>query len=156
MAFLFLDTSAFLKLYLPELGSGWIRNTVRTNQIIISELALAETTNTITRLFREGVISRQKVTSVLASISNKNANFEIIPLDIENQIGALASLGLSLTANLRLRTLDALQLVGAEIAKTRIFVQNPSADFTFVSSDIKLLQVAQAQGFLTENPENYP
>lgn len=156
MAFLFLDTSAYLKLYQPELGSGWIRNLIRTNQIFISELALAETTNTITRLFREGVISRQTVSGILVSISSKNSNIEIIPLDVENQIGTLATLGLSLSANLRLRTLDALQLIGADIAKTRVLAQDPTADFTFVSADIKLLQVAQSQGFVTENPENYP
>jgi predicted nucleic acid-binding protein len=156
MPFLFLDTSAFVKLYLKEKGSVWIRNLIKNNQIFISELTLAETTNTTTRLFRDSLISRRKVTSVLTSISNLNSNFEIIPLEIENQLGKIASLGLSLPPNLRLRTLDALQLVAAEFAKTDILVQDPSASFVFVSSDIKLLQVAQARGFITENPENYP
>jgi predicted nucleic acid-binding protein len=99
MTFLFLDTSAFVKLYLKEKGSRWIRNLIKNNQKFISELTLAETTNTTTRLFRDSLISRRKVTSVLTSISNLNSNFEIIPLEIENQLGKIASLGLSLPPN---------------------------------------------------------
>jgi predicted nucleic acid-binding protein len=156
MAFLFLDTSAFIKLYLKEKGSQWIRRQVKNNQVLISELTLAETTNVVTRLFREGNITRRKVRSVLTNITSKSANIRIIPLEIEEQLGLMTSLGLGLPANLRLRTLDTIQLVGAELAKNFIISQDPSATFIFVSSDRQLLQVAQARGFTIENPENYP
>jgi predicted nucleic acid-binding protein len=156
MGFVFLDTSAFIKLYLIEKGSTWIRNFITNNQVIISELTLAESTNTLIRLFRDGILSGTDVSNILATINIHNAKYVNIPLEIKNQLGMLTTLGYGIPANLRLRTLDALQLVGAEIAKTRILAQDPTVQFTFVSSDIKLLQVAQARGFTTENPENYP
>jgi predicted nucleic acid-binding protein len=156
MNFLFLDTSAFIKLYLKEKGSRWIRRLVKSNQILISELTLAEATNVVTRLYRNGNITRRKVRSVLKSIGNKSDYIQIIPLKIEEQISLLATLGLGLPGNLRLRTLDSIQIVAAEIAKNFINSQDPAATFIFVSSDRQLLQVAQARGFTTENPENYP
>lgn len=156
MAFLYLDTSSFVKLYLVEKNSNWIRINVKGNQVIISELTLAETTNVITRLFRDGKITQHKASTILAVINRQSTNFIIIPLRIREQLGNFTSLGFSLPASLRLRTLDSIQLLAAENARNNIITQDPSADFTFVSSDIKLLQVAQARGFSIENPENYP
>lgn len=156
MAFLYLDTSSFVKLYLVEKNSNWIRINVKGNQVIISELTLAETTNVITRLFRDGKITQHKASTILAVINRQSTNFIIIPLRIREQLGNFTSLGFSLPASLRLRTLDSIQLLAAENARNNIITQDPSGDFTFVSSDIKLLQVAQARGFSIENPENYP
>ncbi len=42
MALLYLDTSAFMKLYLPEKGSNWLQSYILNNQIVISELILVE------------------------------------------------------------------------------------------------------------------
>lgn len=156
MAFLYLDTSSFVKLYLAEKGSRWIRNFVKGNQIIISELTLAETTSVFTKLFRDGTLTRRKATRTLAIINRQSANFIIVPVRIREQLGKLSSLGFSLPAHLRLRTLDSIQLLGAESAKNNIISQDPAATFIFVSSDVQLLRVAQARGFTTENPENYP
>lgn len=155
MGFLFLDTSAFIKLYLVEKGSTWIRNLAANNQIIISELTLAEAINILTRLFRDTTLSRADASNIIATINIQNAKYVNVPLEVKNQLGMLTALGFNLCGNLRLRTLDALQLVGAEIAKNRVLVQDPAATFIFVSSDAQLLRVAQARGFTTENPENY-
>lgn len=156
MAFLYLDTSSFVKLYSVEKGSRWIRNLVKGNQVIISELTLAETSNVITKLFRDGIVTRRKATRTLAIINRQSTNFIIVPVRIKEQLGKLTSLGLSLPGKLRLRTLDSIQLLGAESARNNIISQDPAASFIFVSSDIQLLRVAQFRGFTTENPENYP
>ncbi|MEI6045056.1 MAG: hypothetical protein WCS37_11950 [Chloroflexota bacterium] len=37
MSLIFLDTSALLKLYLPEIGSSWLRSFMTGQQISISE-----------------------------------------------------------------------------------------------------------------------
>ena len=156
MAFCFLDTNAFLKLFLNEKGSGWIRNFIINNQVTISELTLAETTNSLTRLFREGKLTKNDVVNLLTFITAQAATFEIVPLEIQNQLQDLTSLGLGIPTTLRLRTLDALQIIASELAKADILAQNANATFIFISSDIQLLRVAQARGFTTENPENYP
>jgi hypothetical protein len=90
MGFVFLDTSAFIKLYLIEKGSTWIRNFITNNQVIISELTLAESTNTLIRLFRDGILSGTDISNILATINIHNAKYVNIPLEIKNQLGMLA------------------------------------------------------------------
>jgi predicted nucleic acid-binding protein len=156
MAFLFLDTNAFLKLFLNETGSTWIRNFIINNHVIVSELTWAEATNTLTRLYRDGVFSQRDASNILTNIDAQIRQFVVIPLEITNQLNSLTSLGFNIPANLRLRTLDAFQLIAAEIANAAVNTPNSPATFIFVSSDRQLLQVAQARGFTVENPENYP
>jgi predicted nucleic acid-binding protein len=156
MAFLFLDTNAFIKLFLNERGSTWIRNFIVNNEVIVSELTWAEATNTLTRLYRDGTFTQADVSAILTNIDTQIRKFVVIPLEVTNQLNALASLGFGIPNNLRLRTLDAFQLIAAEIANTAVNTSNSPATFFFVSSDRQLLQVAQARGFATENPENYP
>ena len=156
MAFLFLDTNAFIKLFLNERGSTWIRNFIVNNEVIVSELTWAEATNTLTRLYRDGTLTQLDVSAILTNIDTQIRKFVVIPLEVTNQLNALASLGFGIPNNLRLRTLDAFQLIAAEIANTAVYTPNSPATFFFVSSDRQLLQVAQARGFATENPENYP
>lgn len=156
MAFLFLDTNAFLKLFLNEIGSTWIRNFIVNNQVIVSELTWGEATNTLTRLYRDGIFSQADASNILTNIDTQISQFVIIPLEITNQLSMLASLGFNIPTNLRLRTLDAFQLIAAEIANNAVNTPNSPATFIFVSSDRQLLQVAQARRFTIENPENYP
>ncbi len=129
MAFLFLDTNAFLKLFLNEKGSGWIRDFIINNEVSISELTLAETANSLTRLFREGKVSQNDVVYLLTVITKQAATFEIVPLEVQNQLQDLTSLGLGIPTTLRLRTLDALQIIASELAKADILAQDLAATF---------------------------
>lgn len=42
MSLLFLDTSGLLKLYLPEIGSSWLKSFITGHNIVISGLAFYE------------------------------------------------------------------------------------------------------------------
>jgi predicted nucleic acid-binding protein len=78
MAKIFLDTSAFVKLYKPEIGSTWLPGFVLDNEKIISQLTLFEISNTITRLFREGYYSRQDAIRLLNRIVREARGMVIV------------------------------------------------------------------------------
>jgi predicted nucleic acid-binding protein len=153
---IFLDSSALLKLHLPELGAGWLRNFVVNQQICISELALFETANVIKRLYVENNLTKDEATDLIAKINRDSTGYEIIALGGSLQLNRLISLLFSLPIPLRIRTLDSLHLTAAEIALEDARSLNPPQTLVFISSDQRLLQIAQARGFATENPEDYP
>lgn len=54
-----------------------------------------------------------------------------------------------------LRAYDSVQLAAALILYPFFLKIDPKI-FTFVSADARLLNIAQAEGLVTENPNNYP
>ncbi len=151
MAYVFLDTNAFIKLYLNEKGSEWLRTFVLDKNSVLSELTFAETATTLGRLYRQGAYTRMEAVVRYNQIYQERFKFEIIRLETK-QIYRVASLAFNLPANSRLRALDAIQLTAAN---ARADSQNPPVPLTFVSSDLQLLNVAQTIGFSVENPENH-
>ncbi len=156
MDYIFLDTNAFMKLYLNEKGSNWLRTFVVGKQIFVSQLVLIESATTLGRLYREGRYTRNQADSLYAQIFQERLKYGLIPIGSARQIERVAFLAFNLPTTLRLRALDGLHLVAAEIVQTKAKKENPPAAFTFLSSDQQLLKVAQTQGFLIENPEDYP
>lgn len=71
------------------------------------------------------------------------------------QLNRLAQLLFNLPSGLKLRSLDSLHLLAAEIAFEDATNLMPPEPFVFVSSDIQLLRVALARGLVTQNPEDY-
>jgi hypothetical protein len=153
---IFLDSNALLKLYLPELGAGWLRNFVTNQQICISELALFEMANVVRRLYVESSLTKNEATDLITKINRESVGYDIISLGGQTQLNRLIRFLFGLPLGLRIRTLDSVHLTAAEIAREDAQNLNPPQTLVFVSSDQRLLQVDQAQGFTTENPENYP
>lgn len=60
MAIVYLDTSAFLKLYIPERGSSWLQNFTLNKEIVISQLVMFESSNSLARRYREGTFTNDK------------------------------------------------------------------------------------------------
>lgn len=152
----FLDTNALLKLYVPEIGSNWLQNFVGSQQIAISELALFEVATVLRRRYIEGGFTRDEAIDLFGQILLGSAGYQVIPLGGDLQLNRLFSLIFNLPISLRLRSLDSIQLTAADIALETANNQSPPEPFTFISSDKQLLQVAQSQGFVIENPEDYP
>jgi predicted nucleic acid-binding protein len=155
MEYLFLDTNAFLKLYLNEKGSNWIRTYVADKSLFVSQLVFIESATSLGRLYREGKYTRDQADSIYAQIRKERPKFGVVPLGAIRQTERVAFLAFNLPNDLRLRALDALHLVAAEIVLNRAKKEESSPTLTLVSSDVQLLKVAQAQGFVTENPEDY-
>jgi uncharacterized protein len=150
-----LDTSAFVKLYLPETGSAWLRNFILGKEVIISQLVLFEFTHTITRLHREGHISRTDADSLYRRAKTDTTRFTNISIRPTRQMDKCYELGVNLPSILRLRTLDGIHLATALLAQTVANSLNPSPSFTFVTADAQLVRTAQHFGLTTENPENH-
>jgi len=156
VSLLFLDTSALMKLYLPELGTSWIRNFVIGQSPILSELALYESATILRRHHLDGDLTLTQAALLYARIRRESQSFGIILLRTESQLDRVVATSFSLPAGLRLRALDSIHLAAAQIASEQANRLVPPEPFVFVSSDRQLLQVAQFQGFATENPETHP
>jgi predicted nucleic acid-binding protein len=156
VAILFLDTSAFLKLYVAEKGSNWLKTFASGNQLVISELTFYESATALRRRYLDGIFTRQEASKLYSQIYHDRFNYDIIAIGSDRQLNRVVSLSFNLPPNLRLRALDSLQLTAAIINQMRASNQQPHDIVTFVSSDQQLLKVAQAQGFAIENPEDHP
>jgi predicted nucleic acid-binding protein len=153
---LVLGTSAFVKLYLPEKGSVWLRNFIAGKEIILSQLVMIEFINTITRLQREGILSNTNAYNLYNSALRDVIRYSIVPVGIQAQLDKCYELGTTLPSNLRLRSLDSIHLATALIAQATTNSLNPLPFFTFVTADSQLIRTAQHFGLNTENPENHP
>jgi predicted nucleic acid-binding protein len=156
MEFVFLDTNSLIKLYVPEKGSNWLKNFVTGKQIVISEITLFESLTVVRRLYVEGKFTLTQAEALFSLIYQDRLNHTVILVGGEAQINDLSNIVFGLATNLRLRALDSLQLIAAEIARDTVNSLNPPEALTFVSSDVQLLRVAQARGFVTDNPDNHP
>lgn len=63
MALVFLETSAFLKLYLVEKGSSWLKSFISGNQVVLSQLTLAESATTLQDCIEAVLIQSKRLLS---------------------------------------------------------------------------------------------
>jgi len=156
VSLIFLDTSALLKLYLPEIGSGWLKTFITGNNLAISELALYESATVLRRRYLEGSLTLQQASTLHLNLQRESLTYITIPLGTNRQLERVIAFAFNLPSSLRLRALDAIHLAAAEITSELAKVQTPPENYIFVSADRQFLRVVQAQGFTTENPEDHP
>jgi predicted nucleic acid-binding protein len=112
----FLDTSAFVKLYLSELGSVWLKNFITGKQIVASELVLFEATVAIRRRYIEGTIKLGQAYKTLAQLRIDLASYQLIPMMVNTLADELKNLIFALPSTDRIRTLDGIHLTSAVAA----------------------------------------
>lgn len=157
MDYIFLDTNALLKLYLNEVGSTWLKGYVAGKRISISELAIFESATTLARRFLAGEFTRNQAYILLTLIAQDCDNtYELVPLDNKLQSNRVFAVAEQWPTTSRIRTLDTIQLAAAKTVLEVANLQQPPASFKLISADAQLLRVAQVQGLIVENPENYP
>ncbi|MBN1285627.1 MAG: type II toxin-antitoxin system VapC family toxin [Anaerolineae bacterium] len=147
----FFDSSALAKVYVVETGSPWVKSLLHPaagNTAIISELAVVELSSLFNRRRREGTLTRTQVRRLLDTVFThiEVKKYLVIPLD--SRVCALAH---DLPNRHPLRALDALQLASALQAAATL-----DAPVSFVSADNRLLTIAAAEGFTTDNPNAHP
>lgn len=147
MARFFLDSSALVKRYRAELGTGDVEALVNTpgNRFFISRLALVEVQSSLARLVREGVLTEKDFGELIARLEEDVAAglLNVVAVSSRRLEGAAAILG---THGLThpVRTLDAIHLATAQALNGRSRLAG------FVAADRKLLAVAeQACGLQT-------
>ena len=158
MGLYFLDSSAIVKRYFQEPGHEWIEalhDPAQGHGLYIAQAALVEGVASICRKAREQTMPLDERDSTSDDFRRDVQNTYSVWL-IDNALYVAAG---DLCRSHRLRAYDAIQLACALVVREDVFVAQPSdaepPDFLFVSADIGLLANARAEGFSTENPNNY-
>lgn len=154
MAAYFFDSSAIVKRYLIEVGSGWVSSTADLaagNEIYLARITFVEVISAVTRKSRSSGLSATGAMKAIADyrhdFTNEYSLIEITPTIIE-QAGDIAELH-------ALRAYDAIQLAAA----LQIDAEMKSAGgfaITLVSADGALNTAALAEGLAVDNPNTHP
>ena len=155
MSVFYLDSSAIVKRYSPEIGSAWIETLADAqagHTLIFSEIALAEVAAALAAKSRApgGPSLQERDLALKRFLADNDAQYQL--MDVKRQIIDLA---VKLTQRQKLRGCDALHLATALVANEALLAEE-LPPLTFVAADSDLLTAARAEGLATENPNLYP
>jgi uncharacterized protein len=150
----FVDSSALVKLYVPETGSAWIQALLavqKGNSLFISRITWVEVLSALARREREGSLTPTDRTLIIQRFrSDLNNQYQVIELDAK-----LAETAGQLVEQYPLRAYDAVQLASVNRIQPA-FATEQSTSLIFLTSDDRLSAVAQSLGLLTDNPNHHP
>lgn len=148
----FLDSSAVVKRYLIETDSVWVRSlfaSASTEPLVIARITGAEVAAAITRRSRGGSIATADAAIALAGFrQDLAAGFSFVEITSPLVISAM-----NLAEKHVLRGYDAIQLAAA-LEASFVLAQSQTT-LTLIAADVELLNAAQAEGLLTENPNDH-
>ena len=150
MALYFFDSSALVKRYVHERGSGWVRDTTASphgHLIHISLLTVAEIASALARRQREGSLTASERDRLFGAFLVDCARSYLL-LRVEEDVIQHA---ISLVNHYPLRTADAIQL------STALLLAQTLRDAHFdpvivASADDRILRAASREGLPVENP----
>ena len=154
---LFFDTSAIAKRYVTETGSEWGKiqcEPATGNTIILSHATLVEAVAAFCRKARQQDFSQR------ISETDRDRHIKLFRQDAEEQyyvIRVTKPICLragNLCRSYKLRAYDAVQLATALIMNERLIIDRRTS-LIFVSADVDLLNVAEAEGLDIQNPNAY-
>jgi predicted nucleic acid-binding protein len=146
----FVDTSALAKRYIAETGSTWVRSWIlprARNSILVSALSKVELASVLARHERSGNITPSIRKRALNNFL-LHARNQYVVIELTDRVLREAR---SLLFKHPLRSLDALHLASAVVAERDLGLK-----LTFISADVRLLPVAAAEGFTTDDPTLHP
>jgi uncharacterized protein len=149
----FLDSSALVKRYVPETGSLWVQaiaNPQAGNLLIIVRITWVEVLSALARRQREGSLSAIEVAQTIQTFrSDLNTQYRVIEVD-----RPLIETAGQLVVQHPLKAYDAVQLTSV-LEFQSICTQMPNTQLVFISADDRLLNIAQTESLVTDNPNNY-
>jgi uncharacterized protein len=150
----FLDTSALVKRYIPEIGTAWIQSLTHQssgNILLVARITVVEMMSAIARRQREATLTPDQAQQ-LRTICKQHfaAQYQIIELT-----PSIATLAGELCDRQSLRAYDAVQLASAMSILPTI-TQSPDNTLTFLTADDRLLNAAQSEHLLAANPNHHP
>lgn len=150
MSLFFLDSSSLVKRYVVEAGTPWIQSITSLetkNQLIITRITWVEVLSALARRQREGSLSADKVDKIVQALRyDLDTQYQIVELD-----RTLAEAAGELVRRHVLRAYDAVQLAAA----LRVQVALTSTKVSFVTADKRLNTSAEAEGLMTDNPDQH-
>jgi uncharacterized protein len=158
MAIYFLDSSVIVKRHFQEQGYNWVQalhQPLKGRELYISQIALVEVVASTCRKAREQNIPVKGRDAIIKKFRRSIGKAYNV-WQISDAVLVAAG---NLCRSHRLRSYDAVQLACAIAVREDALAVQPlgvePSDFVFVSGDRKLLDIALAEGFRVENPDNY-
>lgn len=154
MGLYFLDSSALVKRYVTEVGSGWIDQIFdpgASNQLIIARITWVEVLSALARRQREGNLAPDDTAQAIRAFRfDLDTRYRTVEMD-----ALLVDAAGDLVMRHPLRAYDAVQLASAlRVQQGLAQVQVPP--LTFVCADDRLIAIAQAEGLSANNPNHHP
>lgn len=153
MAIYFFDSSALVKRYVKETGTGWVNAIVAptmANDLWLARMTGPEVVSAIARRQRGGSIAVADAAIALGDFRHDLANqylmVEITP--------ALVAHAMTLAETHALRGYDAVQLAAALEVNARY--RALGLPLTLVSADTELNAAATLEGLAVEDPNSHP
>ena len=146
----FLDSSALVKAYINEQGTGWTKSLVdpaSKNRIYVSLLSGVEVISAITRRAHRGDISASDATAA-EGLFRKEFFRNLSIIDISRP---LVDYAMDLATKFGLRGYDAAQLAVALTVRQERAIAGLLSP-VFVSSDTALNIAAKQEGFVADDP----
>jgi predicted nucleic acid-binding protein len=146
----FLDSSAVVKRYVSEPGSGWLRTIVAPtagNELYVARIAAVEVVSALVRHDPPVPILAQTMADFKLDLEYEYLRLELTDVVLDRAV--------ALVEKHRLRGYDGVQLAAAcELRDARAALSLPP--MTIVSADANLYAAATAEGRLVENPNLHP
>jgi len=151
MSYFFLDTSALVKRYMQEPGSGWVLDLTDSQQghsMVLAEITIVEAAAAIAARHRapRGISLAERDAIVALLAEHRLREYQLVPLNYE-----ILDLAVHLTQNHRLRGCDAVQLATA-LHTHQTLVAVGLAGLSFVAADNDLVAAARAEEMNAINP----
>ncbi len=154
MSAFYFDSSALVKYYAQEIGTKWVRGLVDAqpaNDIFTALVSGAEIVAAIKRRERMNLITAVDAVAALAVFRNQFR----IRIKAFRTSDTVIDRAMDLAERHKLRGYDAIQLASALLIEERMTAQGVGP-LTLISADGELNQVAQAEGILTDDPNQHP
>ncbi|NOT59418.1 MAG: type II toxin-antitoxin system VapC family toxin [Acidobacteria bacterium] len=154
MAFYFFDSSGLVKYYVAERGSDWVESIIDAqppNSIALAQIAGVEVVAALARRVRAGAASAADAAAAIQLFrADFQAKFDVLPIH-----PARLDEAMNLAELHRLRGYDAIQLAFALSYQTQLTARSLGS-LTLICADKELTQAAQAEGLLTDDPNQHP
>ena len=150
----YLDSSALVKRYVNETGSGWVQTICDPNTghvLALAHIGLVEVAAALGVKERQGVLAAT-IRDALINDLQRDGRDQYWLIDVDQ---ALITQAIALTRRQKLRGYDAVHLAAALFLQETLVPQGLRPP-VFVSADVELLVAAKAERLVIENPYNYP
>jgi uncharacterized protein len=148
----YLDTSAAVKLYVAEIGSVWLRQSllVPTSTIVTSHLLRVEMGSAFERRMREGSVTLPDYSRMHDWFTeHRHSLYSFVPVT-----ESIIRQACELLVRHPLRSYDALHLTTA-LFINRQLAQSGTGPLIFLSADNRLNGAAHTEGLSVDNPNNH-
>ena len=142
MPIYYLDTSAVMKRYIPEIGSDVVEELFEeltsSEVLTTSYLTVLEVNSTVMRLLKGRIITQSDYQRILDRFALDIPNYDISVMPVQNE---LVDDAIGMVKRFSLRSLDALHIASAVTASDR---SSDDQNLYVVSSDRKLVEACGA------------